>query len=107
MPVDNNNGKAITPSIESVKDGTYQPLSRPLFIYVKRSVSDKPEIKAFVNFYLSKSFTPLIQTREVGYIALTDQIYQAVTKRYNEGVKGTLFPKGSEVGATLERYLGR
>ena len=62
-------------------------------------------MRGFVNFYLSKSFTPLIQTREIGYIPLEDRIYEAVTKRFNAGTTGTLFPKGAEVGATLDRYV--
>jgi phosphate binding protein len=101
------NTPAVAPSIDSVKNGTYQPLSRPLFIYVKRSSADRPEVRAFVDFYLSKSFTPLIQTREVGYIALTDELYKAIANRFKFNVVGTLFPNGAEVGATLDRYLGR
>jgi len=98
-------GKCITPSIATVKDGSYQPLSRPLFIYLKKSVADRPEMKAFVEFYLSKEFTPKIQTKEIGYIALEDPLYAAILKRYQAGTIGTLFPKGAEVGATLDRYL--
>ena len=62
-------------------------------------------MKAFAGFYLGKSFTPLIQTREVGYIALDDKYYEAITKRLNAGTLGTLWPKGAEVGANLDRYL--
>jgi phosphate transport system substrate-binding protein len=98
---------AITPSIETVKGGSYQPLSRPIFIYVKRSSADRPEVNAFINFYLSKSFTPMIQSREVGYIALPDELYTALQERFNQQTAGTLFPNGAEVGATLDRYLGR
>ena len=101
---DKGDGKCIEPSIETVKNGSYQPLSRPIFIYVKKSEAAKPEVKAFVEFYLSKSFTPLIQTREVGYIALEDKTYTAIAKRFATGTVGTLFPKGAEVGATLDRY---
>lgn len=98
-------GKCIAPSIQTVKDATYQPLARPLFIYVKKSVADRPEMKAFIEFYLSKEFTPKVQTREVGYIALEDTLYAAAAKRFAAGTTGTLFPKGAEVGATLDRYL--
>ena len=101
---DKGDGKCVEPTIETVKNGTYQPLSRPIFIYVKKTEAAKPEVKAFVEFYLSKSFTPLIQTREVGYIALEDKSYTAIAKRFASGTVGTLFPKGAEVGATLERY---
>jgi phosphate transport system substrate-binding protein len=107
VPVDNGNGTPVAPSIESVKDGTYQPLSRPLFIYVKKSSAARPEVKALVDFYLSESFIPLIQSREVGYIALPDEMYQAIDQRFQAGTVGTLFPNGAEVGATLDRYVSR
>lgn len=98
-------GKCVMPTIATVKDATYQPLARPLFIYVKKSVADRPEMKAFIEFYLSKEFTPKVQSREVGYIALEDNLYAAAAKRFAAGTTGTLFPKGAEVGATLDRYL--
>jgi phosphate transport system substrate-binding protein len=104
VPVDNGDGKPVAPSIESVKDGSYQPLSRPLFLYVKKEVAARPEVKAFVDFYLSESFTPLVQSREVGYIALPNELYMAIDKRFQAGTVGTLFPNGAEVGATLDRY---
>jgi phosphate transport system substrate-binding protein len=96
---------AVAPGFDTVKSGAYRPLSRPLFIYVRQAVAQREEVKAFVNFYLSPSFTPLIQTNKIGYIALDPPLYEAITKRFNSGTTGTLFPKGTEVGATLERYL--
>jgi phosphate transport system substrate-binding protein len=98
-------GKCVYPSFATVKDGSYQPLSRPLFIYVKKEAAARPEVQAFVNFYLSKSFTPLIQTPQVGYVLLDDKLYDAAAKRFKDGTLGTLWPKGAEVGATLDRYL--
>ena len=104
VPIEKD-GQAVLPSVDTVRDGSYLPLSRPIFIYVKKDAATRPEMKEFINFYLSKSFTPLIATREIGYIPLPDEVYAAVTKRYNDGVTGTLFPKGAEVGAMLDRYL--
>jgi phosphate binding protein len=98
-------GTCVLPSIEAVKDASYQPLARPLFVYVKKTAAARPEVKAFLDYYLSKSFTPLIQSREVGYIALNDPIYAAAAKRLAGGVLGTLFPNGTEIGATVDRYL--
>lgn len=103
----NATAPAIAPSIDTVKSGAYQPLSRPLFIYVKKSSMARAEVKEFTLFYLSKSFTPLVQSREVGYIALTDDLYKSIYNRAKFEVVGTLFPNGAEVGATLDRYLGR
>ena len=107
IPVGESKEAAIAPSIETVKNATYQPLSRPLFIYIEKNAASRPEVKAFVEFYLSKSFTPLIQTREVGYVALDDEMYTTIAKRFADGTAGTLFPKGSEVGATLDRYVNK
>jgi phosphate binding protein len=98
-------GKCVDPSFATVKDASYQPLSRPLFIYVKKEAAARPEVQAFVNFYLSKSFTPHIQTPQVGYVLLDDKFYDASAKRFAAGTVGTLWPKGAEVGATLDRYL--
>jgi phosphate transport system substrate-binding protein len=61
----------VTPSDDAVKNGTYKPLSRPLFIYVKKSALTRPEVKAFVDFYLS-TVNSLIS--EVGYTALSDAV---------------------------------
>jgi phosphate transport system substrate-binding protein len=104
VAVDNGDG-CVLPSAETINDGTYQPLSRPLFIYVAAPAAERPEVDAFVDFYLSKSFTPLIDTPEVGYIELPDETYVAVAQRFNDRVTGTLSPDGAEVGASLDRYL--
>ncbi len=73
--VDNGKG-AVLPSVETVKNGTYSPLSRPIFIYVTQSV--KPELESFVNFYLSNAS---LLVPDVGYIPLTDEEYKGeITK---------------------------
>lgn len=101
---DKGDGSCVQPTFDTIKNASYQPLSRPLFMYVKKGSAARPEVKAFVDFFLSKSFTPLIPTREIGYVALVDDIYSAAARRFTAGTTGTLFPKGSEVGATLDRY---
>lgn len=98
------NGKgAIRPSEESVADGTYQPLSRPIFIYVNKKETQRPELAAFVNYYLTKS-APLV--KEAGYIPLSPKAVALVAKRFAAGTIGSLFHgKGSTVGATVETLL--
>lgn len=105
LAIDSGNGTCVQPSEETIKNGTYQPLSRPIFIYVKTTSAERPEVAAFVEFYLSSSFTPLIATPEVGYVPLSDELYAAVLQRFKDRVTGTLFPNGAEVGATLDRFL--
>jgi phosphate transport system substrate-binding protein len=108
VPVDdgkaeNGNGP-ITPAAETVRNGTYQPLSRPLFIYVARTSADRPEIKAFVESY----FTQPELMREVGYVELTPQIYDLARGHFAAKKIGTAFGSGgSQVGMTLEALLAR
>lgn len=71
--VENETGVVI-PTVETVKDGSYAPLSRPVFIYVSDASAKRPEVEAFVNFYLENA-AALVP--DVGYIPLTDSEYQA------------------------------
>ena len=108
VPVDDGkaeNGEgAIPPSAETVRKGTYQPLSRPLFIYVARKSADRPEVTEFVESYFSQ---PELM-REVGYVELTPQIYDLAKAHFSEKKVGTAFGKGgSQVGMTLEELLAR
>jgi phosphate transport system substrate-binding protein len=72
IAVDNGNG-CVTPSRETINDGTYAPLSRPMFIYPKKSAMERPEVRAFVEFYL-KNAAQLVP--EVGYVELKPENYQ-------------------------------
>ena len=100
---DNGNGP-ILPSEQTVRDGTYQPLSRPLFIYVARKSADRPEVGQFVeSFFASPDLI-----REVGYVELTPQIYELAKGHFAERKVGTAFGEGgSQVGMTLEALLAR
>jgi phosphate transport system substrate-binding protein len=94
----------ITPTAETVRDGTYQPLSRPLFIYVARKAADRPEVQRFVESY----FTAEALMREVGYVELTPSIYDLAKKHFVDRKVGTAFESGgSQVGLTLEQLLAR
>jgi phosphate transport system substrate-binding protein len=103
---DDTNGKGpILPSPESVKNGTYRPLSRPIFIYPKIKALDRPEVKNFVEFYLNKG-VPLI--REVGYVPLSDQEYNLVRNRFTSRKTGSMFEGlDSHSQVTLEQRLSR
>ena len=99
-----NGAGPITASAETVRNGTYQPLSRPLFIYVSRKAADRPEVQKFVEMFFSR--TDLIL--EVGYIELTPQIYELARKHFADRRTGTAFGDGgSQVGMTLEALLAR
>jgi phosphate transport system substrate-binding protein len=96
---------AVMPSYESVKDGSYQPLARPLFIYVNATAAAfKPEVKEFINFYLANA--PEL-VKEVKYIPLPANEYAAVTKHWKALKPGTGFGGVPEVGVKIEELLAR
>ena len=98
-----DNGKGpIAPSLETVADGTYQPLSRPIFIYVSTKSLEKGSVASFVEFYLEQA---KLLAAEVGYIPLPDRAYELVEKRLDARTTGSAFGGGSQIGMTIEKLL--
>jgi phosphate transport system substrate-binding protein len=94
----------ILPSTENVLAGKYNPLSRPLFIYVSKKSADKPEIKQFVEFAMTKG-PGLI--REVKYLPLPEEAYKMGLERFAKGQTGSGFGGVPEVGLPVMEILKR
>jgi phosphate transport system substrate-binding protein len=95
----------VLPSPEAVMNGTYQPLSRPLFIYVNATAAAfRPEVKAFVNFYLENA--PKL-VKEVKYVPLPNDDYAAVTEHFKALKPGTGFNGTPEVGIKIKDLIKR
>ena len=105
VPVSEKAGKAaVLPSETTVLNGSYQPLSRPIFIYVNAKSLDKPEIKEFIAFYM-KNVTKI--AKEVKYVPLPQKAYEINLEHLAKGKKGTVFGGVAEVGVTIEALLAR
>ena len=104
VPVVNDAGEAITPSNETINDGSYNPLSRPLFIYVSVASLEREEVAAFVEYFLTDG-TWLVDTPEVGYVQLPGAIYAAALERVENGVGGSAMAAAEE-GASLAQIYG-
>jgi phosphate transport system substrate-binding protein len=108
VPVDDgladNGAGPILPSADSIRTGTYQPLSRPVFIYVSAKAVGRPEVRRFVEFYLTEA--PAL-VREVGYVDLGDRAYPLVTDRFVRRETGSLFSGGDTIGVTIEQLLAK
>ena len=107
LPVDDekadNGDGPVAPSGETVRNGTYQPLSRPLFLYVSTRSLERPEVAEFARFFVEQA---KVLTGEVGYVPLPDRVYTLVQKRLDARRTGSLFGgKGSQVGVSLEKRL--
>jgi phosphate transport system substrate-binding protein len=95
---------AVGPSMESVLDGSYQPLARPIFIYVSTKAYERPEVKKFVEFYLTHGAK---LAKEVKYVPLPDNAYALNREHLAKGKKGTVFGGMAEVGVRIEALMAR
>jgi phosphate transport system substrate-binding protein len=103
VAIDSGDGNCVEPTATTIADGTYKPLSRPEFIYVKKASLDKPAVKAFAEFQIDPANKGLIS--EVGYVPLTDEILTAVKERIETTKVGTVFGGEPAVGVKLADML--
>jgi phosphate transport system substrate-binding protein len=104
VPVVNPKGEAVPPTPETILNGNYAPFSRPLFIYVNRKAADKPEVKAFVDFFLENADD---LSADVGYVALPAEVYERAKTNFANRRVGTqlIDEKGDAVhGRITEHY---
>ncbi|MBI4377095.1 MAG: PstS family phosphate ABC transporter substrate-binding protein [Elusimicrobia bacterium] len=94
----------VLPSSETVEKGSYNPLSRPIFIYVSKSASRKTEVKEFVKFFIDNA--PEL-VAEVKYVALPKAAYEMAMQRFETGKVGSAFPGEAQVGISVQELLKR
>ena len=104
MPIVNSAGKAVEPAEASVIDGSYNPLSRPIFIYVSDSAYKRAEVKEFVAYYLKEGAN---FAKEVKYVPLPAKAYQTSADHLAKGKLGTAFGGKNEIGIKIEDLLAR
>ncbi len=98
------NGKGpILPTYETVRTGTYQPLTRPLFIYLSREQARRPFVQQFVGFLLQQA--PVL-VKESGYVPFSPELYHLVSQRFVDQRAGSLFAGKKKSSADLAALLG-
>jgi len=95
-------GRAIEPSAETVINGTYQPLARPIFIYVNAKSAAKPEVKEFID-YFNRNADTLV--REVKYVPLPAKAYSYNLDTLGKMRLGTKFDGENKVGLTIDDLM--
>jgi phosphate transport system substrate-binding protein len=104
IPIEKEDGSQTLPSNATVLDGSYQPLSRPLFIYVSDKAARRPEVRKLIEFYLKEG--PAL-AEQVGFVSLPEHAAAQSLKHFNDGRLGTVFGGVPEVGVTIEELLKR
>ena len=96
VAIDGGDGP-IKPSETTINDGTYKPLSRPIFIYVSNKAAKRPVIKEFVSFYLKNA---TVLSKEVGYVPLPDTKYQQLLDQFEKWSTMLVGKKSLELNVT-------
>lgn len=104
VEIDGGDG-CVAPSAETIADGSYKPLSRPEFIYIKKESLSKPQVKAFAEYMIDPANAGLIS--EVGYVPLPKETITVIQKRMADGKTGTVFGGESAVGLKLADVLAK
>jgi phosphate transport system substrate-binding protein len=103
VAVDGGKGPVL-PSRETVESGAYQPLSRPIFIYVNAKSAERLEIRRFVDFYILQAPTLVPQVK---YVPLPGEAYELTGAHFKNGKLGTTFQGASTIGMKIEDLLRR
>ena len=102
VAIDGGEG-CVTPTDETINNGSYAPLSRPLFIYVAADALNQPHVKGFVEFYLDEANRGLVS--ETGYIPFPKAIYDLVLNKFLDGKTGPAFGGDDRMHGTVEEVL--
>ena len=104
VAIDSGNG-AILPSRETVEQAQYQPLARPLFIYINAVSAQKNQaVRQFIDFYLEQAPETV---SEVGYVPLPEEAYHIDKVTFHRGEVGTVFEGQSQFNLTIPELLRR
>ena len=93
----------VYPTDETINNGTYSPLSRPLFIYVSKESWAKQDVKDFVSYYVSYERADLL--KELGFVPFPDVVHDLVLDRFQRGLTGTIFGGANPEHGTVEEIL--
>ncbi|OJY30050.1 MAG: phosphate-binding protein [Rhodobacterales bacterium 65-51] len=97
-------GSCVEATVETAGDGSYQPLARPLFMYVSKAALDRPEVQAYADFMMDpKHGTELVA--EVGYVPLPEKAFELGKAKVAARKTGTFFEGGSKIGVSIEELL--
>ncbi|ULB12492.1 PstS family phosphate ABC transporter substrate-binding protein (plasmid) [Cereibacter azotoformans] len=99
-----DDGSCVAPTIETAGDGSYQPLARPLFMYISKAALDRPEVQAYADFLMDPEHgTTLVS--EVGYVALPEKAFELGRAKVAARKTGSFFDGGAKIGVSIEELL--
>jgi phosphate transport system substrate-binding protein len=105
VAIERDDGACVMPSVEAAREGSYQPLSRPLFMYVNRAHADEnDDVRRYVEFVFDPDFA-IELVGEVGYVPLPEEAFEMGQAKFKARSTGTVFKGGSQIGVGIEDLL--
>jgi phosphate transport system substrate-binding protein len=105
IAIEQDDGSCVMPSVETARDASYQPLSRPLFMYVNKAHLEENEgVRQYVEFVFDPEFAVEL-VAEVGYVPLPAEAFELGLAKVEAGQTGTVFGDGSQIGVQIEDLL--
>ncbi|KAB8143147.1 PstS family phosphate ABC transporter substrate-binding protein [Chloroflexia bacterium SDU3-3] len=101
LAIDAGHG-CVKPNEQTIADGSYQPLARPLFIYVRKDALARPEVSTFVETYLAHASQAVANVK---YVPLTPNVAALVRARAQQQKTGSVFGGKLQIGVSIEQLL--
>jgi len=95
----------VAPTMDAIRNGTYAPLSRPIFLYVNSESAQRPEVRSFIK-HVYDNARSIVEHPKVGYVALSDSLYATIWKRFETGVTGSVYEAPDAGSKSLDALYG-
>ncbi len=103
LGIDPGSGKPVMPTLDTIRGGSYVPLSRPMFLYVNKESYQRPEVRAFLAYMLDNAKT-IVEHPRVNYVALPPELYELARERLQKGLTGSVMASESADADLLQLY---
>jgi len=105
LAIDNGDGRPIKPDFDTIRKLTYRPLARPLFLYVNKAALARPEVRAFMDYYLANA-RKIVEHPRVNYVALSEKLYEVARQRLEKATTGTVYTTPESHARSLHELYG-
>ncbi len=103
LSIDSGNGP-VEPSVANAENGSYAPLSRPMFIYINAAALRRPQVQQFAQYFVNNAAR---YAQQVDYVPLPASAYQAYLQRVQRRTQGTAFGGRQAIGVTIAEVIAR
>lgn len=105
LAVSKGDAAPVKPSLATIRDGSYAPLARPLFLYVNADAAERPAVRAFLKFLFTDT-KRIVEHPKVNYVALNDELYRAIWSRIEKRTAASVYADPGNKGKSVTELFG-